>query len=591
MAKETENFIPMDRLQDHYKHCIRLCASNKINPKNAFDLRLIDYMQDLVSITEGRQMNFKIASSALDVGAKIYSNRVDNIQSEAQKVASSILMALDGEQPECNNDSVASDRVADDVDEEEEEQKKSKKKRKIRNVKTIVEDKSLLDSKLEKMVLGDPFLDGLSQEYDMSCPAALISYNALTQPNGLLTIESANLRLNYREDTMIKPIVSLASLTLITKNLNCAKIIRENLNAQICPKLETFLFNDRTTKITANTSTQEFQPEEYGGGDDCHDDFVDDDSRNTIGAPEVQDYDAPLDLDKIAASKPSEYFYPNHRLINTWAGPHAWKIAKDAPLTAVKAKNPRKRAKLESKAPFDPKKEIDDDPVIGDRTIRNTSNALKKWKVFTIQDHNLNEEKAFVKLQHMRLSPQEINPIELESRLNSQPDENGHGQDGFAPPDSPVSQGYEDAHDGIDVHDSDDEFVADVSTDLEFAGEHLIEQPYTVAHVNIPFAKLAKKMDVRKLKRVMWDVLLPQQSHNNTVIQNGGDDISAEKPETPVNLEFSSLYGELPVRVNTKMANDLSQPIAFVTLLHLANEKNLKLIPREDLRDFVIEQD
>lgn len=621
MTAEMEGVMALDQLKDHYKHCIRLSASNKINQKNAFDLKLIDYMQDLVNITDDRQMNFKIASSALDVGAKIYSNRVDNIQSEAQKVASSILMALDGQQGKVNenpddtqlNDSATSDRIDDE--QVGDEQRKAKKKRSNRgkNVKTVVEDKNLLDAKLEKMVLGDPFLDGLSKEYDMSCPAALISYNALTQPEGLLTIESSHLRINFKDNLTSKPLNASALVTLISKNFNCAKIIRDNQNNQICPKLETFLFNDRTTKITGNTSAQEFRPEEYGeefGNDanDCDDHFECNDS-----VMDPQEYNQPLDLDKIAASKPTDYFYPNHRLMNTWAGPHAWKAVKE-PQTA---KNPRKRLKLEQKVPEDYKIDFDENLVIiADKEIRHSSVVLRRWKkVFIPQDHSWDEEKAYVKIKHTLLKPEEvyectkITPAMTENDSTVEPMNNEGG--GFGSP------GFD------DVHDSDDEFRADpgveggdlnntltFQADMEFAGEHLIEQPYTVAQVNIPFAKMAKKMDVRKLKRVMWDLLAPPESNNVTnvtVIMNGVNqpvdghtngieqEVSSKRIptpcETPVHLEFSNLYGELPVRVNTKMASDLSQPIAFVTLLHLANEKNLKLIPKEDLKDFVIEQD
>uniref|UniRef100_A0A6G1S3G5 Condensin complex subunit 2 n=1 Tax=Aceria tosichella TaxID=561515 RepID=A0A6G1S3G5_9ACAR len=662
-----DGVIALDKLKDHYKHCIRLSASNKINPKNAFDLQLIDYMQDLVSSSEDGQMNFKIASSALDVGAKIYSNRVDCIQSEAQKVASSILMALDGQKGSGdnldvsnadNNQSGGSEQLNENGEGEEGAQSRAKRKTK-RNVKTVIEDESQLDGKLEQMVLGDPFLDGLSQDYDMSCPAALICYNALTQPNCLLTIDSSNLRKDYRDGSEKLPIENHNLVTLIKKNTNCAQIIRDNLTKQMCPRLQNFLFNDRTTKISGlETNLDEtieslpvlnsthlapdggahvFDPEQYddGVGNDDYSDAADDGQ-----ADGQNENDLIPELDKIAASKPSEYVYSteHHRLLNTWAGPYAWKVAK-APQTAKKdPKSTRKRVKFEQ-LPIDWSEQsepINEDIV--DKPLRHSADVLRRWskKPFRPQDHNLNEDTARSVIAHTFLRPEDTyhcmkSPADALKLVDNDHDyatRNGSVDDA---PNSPGYGGFDDVHD-----DSDDEFRADPvvegnevalygadpntsltqHADLEFAGEHLIEQPYTVTQVVIPFAKVAKKMDVRKLKHVMWDLLLPPENraekstieHNDvTMIENGhsesnsvsGDQATmietTKKTPSPtpseVRLAFSNLYGELPVRVSSKMAHDLSQPIAFVTLLHLANEKNLKLIPNQDLKDFIIEQD
>lgn len=663
-----DGVVALGKLKDHYKHCIRLSASNKINHKNAFDLQLIDYMQDLVSTGEDGQMNFKIASSALDVGAKIYSSRVDCIQSEAQKVASSILMALDGQKGSDDNldDTHAgndvsgnSDQLNDGIDGEEGGQTRAKRKVK-RNVKTVVEDEALLDGKLEQMVLGDPFLDGLSQDYDMSCPAALICYNALTQPTCLLTIDSSNLRKNYRDTLEKLPEDNHNFVTLITKNVNCAQIIRNNQTKQICPRLQNFLFNDRSTKISGlntnlddtieslpvldttklapNDGAHMFDPEQYDDGvnNDDYSDAADD------GPIEGQnENDLIPELDKIAASKPSEYGYSNehHRLLNTWAGPFAWKVAR-APQTAKKEpKSTRKRVKLEQ-MPIDWSEEsapINEEIV--DKQIRHSADVLRRWskKPFRPQDHNFNEETAKSVVAHTFLRPEDTyhcmkTPADVLKLVDNDHDYATRNDSMDDAPNSPGGfGGFDDVHD-----DSDDEFRADPVVegnevaiygaapntslnqyaDLEFAGEHLIEQPYTVTQVVIPFAKVAKKMDVRKLKHVMWELLLPPENRQEksaielnevTMIENchsesnnvSGDQATiienTKKTPSPtpseVRLAFSNLYGELPVRVSSKMANDLSQPIAFVTLLHLANEKNLKLIPKQDLKDFIIEQD
>lgn len=77
-----------------YTECIKLSATNKINTKNAFGLKLIDYMSYFIKHKPDEQINFKLVSSALDAGSKIYGNRVDCVHAEAQKVASGKLSFL-----------------------------------------------------------------------------------------------------------------------------------------------------------------------------------------------------------------------------------------------------------------------------------------------------------------------------------------------------------------------------------------------------------------------------------------------------------------------------------------------------------------
>ena len=54
---------------------------------------------------------------------------------------------------------------------------------------------------------------------------------------------------------------------------------------------------------------------------------------------------------------------------------------------------------------------------------------------------------------------------------------------------------------------------------------------------------------------------------------------------------FSQLYGDLKPRLPSKMSENLSVPLAFIAVLHLANEHNLKLQSLEELGDFSIMQD
>lgn len=68
-------------------------------------------------------------------------------------------------------------------------------------------------------------------------------------------------------------------------------------------------------------------------------------------------------------------------------------------------------------------------------------------------------------------------------------------------------------------------------------------------------------------------------------------DETLEKPAPGNPKSFSATYHELPTLLPTKMADNLSVPLAFAALLHLANENSLQLEQKYgDLRDFVIVQ-
>lgn len=67
-----------------------------------------------------------------------------------------------------------------------------------------------------------------------------------------------------------------------------------------------------------------------------------------------------------------------------------------------------------------------------------------------------------------------------------------------------------------------------------------------------------------------------------------GQKIDNRKMDKAVN--FKTLYETLPHRLSAKMTENLSGPLAFVGLLHLANEKCLRLGGVDDHSDVIINQ-
>ncbi|EDV99066.1 condensin complex subunit 2 [Drosophila grimshawi] len=125
--------------------------------------------------------------------------------------------------------------------------------------------------------------------------------------------------------------------------------------------------------------------------------------------------------------------------------------------------------------------------------------------------------------------------------------------------------------------------VLEISTEFEGA-------PTQVTKVIVPFAKRAKVIDMKNLKRSCNSLIQKQ-------LLNAVDD---EKiPTHPkANQEhyakgmatFKGVYNELPNLLTQKMAESLSPSVAFYAVLHLANDMKLRLLQQDDLENVIIRQ-
>merc|ERR1719370_666399 len=54
------------QLAEHYQHCLKLSAENKVSQKNAFNLQLIDWMAQAIGKKSKNASDGKIAAGTLD---------------------------------------------------------------------------------------------------------------------------------------------------------------------------------------------------------------------------------------------------------------------------------------------------------------------------------------------------------------------------------------------------------------------------------------------------------------------------------------------------------------------------------------------
>ncbi|KAJ2005597.1 hypothetical protein H4R26_001872 [Coemansia thaxteri] len=106
-------------------------------------------------------------------------------------------------------------------------------------------------------------------------------------------------------------------------------------------------------------------------------------------------------------------------------------------------------------------------------------------------------------------------------------------------------------------------------------------------HVN--YARRAKRVNVKRLKDNIWRELA------GDISSIGGSGGAEDEAEAEVKLEnmqkFSEVVSSLKKVYPREKLEELSISYCFICLLHLANERNLRIVGDSSLRDLVITQD
>ncbi|XP_076436005.1 LOW QUALITY PROTEIN: condensin complex subunit 2-like [Babylonia areolata] len=639
------NGLTSSQLAEHYTNCIQLSAENKINSKNAFGLHLIDYMAELLKKRELE--NFQVASSTLDASAKIYAGRVDFIHSETYKVLSGLGT---GNKQEAQED----DAPADDGGEGEEENKKRKKtKSKIirTNLKTINVNKFDLEFEVDPMfqVMSATFDEGGASGLllnhlrcyddkqllvlDSSAVVPVVEEKEEEDGEGPTEKSTGSVDVGELRDLMEK-------MSLEEK--------------QICPALSEFRltgWDGTDTSCVFPKSASEFAFDPHGEIEPAS---VDDDVASLLGdldPDDLQDVsdseaDGPDEgaggdslthqlsgmkgdsqtaefihnafndltqgntgkLMQILASQPSDYSYFNKVIMRTWAGPAHWKTA---PLSRdptslgssaqkSKPKRPAFQLTYEKAGDLDSKFKASKATALTKATLQ----KYTKKKTTLPEDLHFQADNLF-RLFHrhnIMIKRQDTGTIGIDDGIGTYDYDNANDRENYCPDlggnddddDAPDmgfnftddSQGFSEASQSQMsqpvLPDNDNDFNV-----TSLTGDKLLSQPYKVAKIDISYAKTAKRVDVRKLKTAMWSLLTSSSTAADLPPPQGKEE---EEDKMCGEWSFQTLLESLPSQVSAGMAKNLSVPIAFVCLLHLANEKTLKIFDKE-MSDLSIDQD
>eukprot|EP00794_Sanderia_malayensis_P005627 gene5627-6323_t len=623
------------QLSEHNANCVKLSSENKINSKNAFALHLIDYMKYLVtrSQKEDNTTNFQAVSCTLDAGVKIYAGRVDSVHSDAYKMLGSLGRAAEVQSGD--EDNAASD--------EAKQEKAQKKKANKGPCKTIQKNiKAINCDKLDLTFEVDPFFHKTSATFDEGGTKGLLLNHLLIKD------ESYELMLDSRKEVKSADDEDVINNNKsVSVNLHAFKDISSKIaeeDVQLCPQLANFRFTewDRDAEDLINEQAQKsfseaqehrfdmdasalevdmdvgdndggYSSDDADPGGAFGDNFGDgsesgEGSRDAFPATErgAMPDGRPMQLEFFL--QPNEYSYFRQDILDTWAGPRHWKVkarSKDPAWDGVQDvdKNKKKRQKKAAFV-FDYDANIEDISSPGKAAKTLAKSTLDKMSalVTTLPDDLRYDVETFTRLfciPTLRLKRQ-LRPAGSDENDNCEYNyDNDYDRENFCP----------ELQDNNNDDDDDDVEPMDISNNATpggfdvtagensfFGGDNLVSQPNKVEKIQIAYAKTAKRIDIKKLKKTLWESLTVEET-NKQQQEEAEKSIAMEERPLVKQLEdrkmtdiqsFKDIYKNLPDKMSEHASKNLSVPIAFVCLLYLANEKELKLIGSEGMDDIQI---
>lgn len=609
---------------------MKLAQCNKIDSRNAFRLDLIDGLSSL--ITNSDEMNFGLATTALDAGTKIYVNRVDCVYTDAQKVSNSLVTMQNKGKGKNDDGGDDQDEPMDDQDgadgannEDDALVPKQKKKTIARRTgKTLASSVATLDTdKIATNPTIDPLFHMINQSHDIGNVNSMLLANLDPDVNGCLILDSnSNPGLFSPSDQIVPSSHSeevdcrdlfdkLRSICEDPGPLFDEKFFSAFTFDRNSPLETTGRFEDPATQPNPSKyafdlnaepiECENFAPpdfnlsheEGFGAFSDDEDADSDDGNENVVNRNRTiittNNLDAMADLRSMLANATEySYFAKNINVVGSWAGPGFWKPNVWMKLRQRQADRLKQAGQDETNARAKraaKKKEFDaiDFSTCPDHQLAPSKKhtfaliTLTKWKkggeALTLPRSVEFDPECQLK---MNLKPGSYyavldKSLSKTSKQTSQASQaSNHSVSGISSP--PPDTGF-DVEDEIpfppESQPIPDGFLPTQDTEgaTRFTGNNLVDAPDPLNQIVLPYAKQAKRMDVKKLKREMLDLIKAPTALENTLPIEPSS--SHHQPDI---IYFKQLYSQLPCKLPPSMAKDMSPQIAFVTLLHLANE-------------------
>lgn len=628
-----------------YADTIKLSQDNKINARNTWNLNLIDYMGMLFRTDDGNQrkspafhgpqeeMNFHRAGVTLDAGVKIYCSRVDSVHTNAFKV----LGGLSRTGREKGNE--GGEEVGEEEDGgEDSERRKQKRGRRAGRVTLESNLTNITSQKVEMDLTVDPLFQKMSAAFDEGGAKGMLLNNLPVGPKGQVVFDSGELAdclHGGQEDITGSSVYDVSGVLP-------AEVPTEN--DAICPAFLAF-FKAKERVCDEASNNEERRNELVCVGDDDNHPSIDlgvdfeyenEDLQNAealasfVGADvggemsfmqeAMEDDDdvhmfregsnfhgrqsldsnmslaiatrrGSLDLMEagVALAEDSEYAFFDATTIAGWAGPLHWRFRAATSSSSVlgedgtkkKPKRPRgKNAMLLDFSVTAPRVDFAKEFAQGrtetsyhlSATVRDSFSEKKVTLPEDLHFSVRSLRSLFLKPDVLLKSGNAVVNTKIETAEESVTEgwynfENDCDRDNFCPADIDQGSCNNNQH-------GDNEPLFETEMDL-------IPEPTRVDRIDINYAKMAKKVNVRLLKSGMWsklcDEILPPTSSPPDGESQSNKEESTEDIRKGKSQTLRNLVKDLPSFVPESSLVDVTLPYVFICLLHLANEKTLNV--------------
>ncbi|XP_041065689.1 condensin complex subunit 2 [Carcharodon carcharias] len=617
-----------NQISEHYSTCIKLCSENKITTKNAFGLHLIDYMADLLKEKESELTNFKMAAGTLDASTKIYAVRVDAVHLDVFRILGGLGKNTEEPGAEVNPESSEGQNTKG----------AQKQNRRKHSYKTIEQNLSSITYGANDMKCEiDPMFQKAASLFDECSTVGVFMVNLQTYGHSAQLLFDSDAKLIETGPAPELPPIGHVEISDFEDLQQSLK------DKTICPSFEDFQFTNwdseahnqavssmmekfkKSNHLFDMNAEPEFADSQLGGNATVVDDF-DGDLCDDAGDLMGQDFDnqqessmmangqgckemiplSDVDFNSLCvqlSNQPGEYSYFSPRIMKMWAGPNHWRF-KPRQKEAITDKNRKKQAKKIFEINFDENinfetqfRETRAATTISKAALDRRSRKLTTLPTdFHYDPDNITHLFLKPSVTLKRILKENICP-DQDERIGEYDYNNPNDTSNFCPRAQPDSDdendGFVAANDSFDAALEQDENGLELNgKELDittYGGENLVAEPQKVNKILLNYSKIAKKMDVKRLKQNMWDLLT-----ENARIPDGKNGVTDELEIDVMTVKgqqsFTTVTKNLFERLPSTMAKNLSVPMAFACLLHLANEKNLEVEGKEDLSDVVIKQ-
>ncbi|OAD46989.1 Condensin complex subunit 2 [Eufriesea mexicana] len=517
--------MPPSQMAERISQCIKLGTENKINPKNAFSLEMIDFMTYMIKKKDANMSNLQVATTSLDVSTKIYGFRVDGVHMDILQM----IGGLDKQNKNNENKSNVEEMDCQEGIEDSQEKQKLEKKKKKRNKQRIFTTVEALKMNVE------------------------------TEKPSLITMEA----------------------DLQTTDMLYQAMLPNHANSKFYPHP----YND----ILVDTVNNKDMQDEEENINRC--------------AMESNQVENIVDFRKVLTttvpSKVSEYTFIQKNLSIHWAGPSHWKVTNFK--RALFNNNVQNKLHLQQAKK---KKEIElcyDNETIERLNIKFLPSQAAKLLARTAKVEwneeilTLPPDKHYDIIQASKLY---LHSTMLENPRNKSATSLSDDMENYNYTNENDTSNYALNKNGENNKENEDDMIVNGMTyevenmsglQMPFTGDNLVAIPKLTNKLSIGYSIRPKKIDMRQLKYSIWKCLKDETDENveepvtKKAMRQDIDKINGNK-------HFTDIYNKLPRILTKTNIEALSFPISFVSLLHLANEKTLKINSSCDMTDLIIEQ-